>query len=46
MDLKHGDWSSDALRYDDILNYHYKPGYSNSDIYWIDSKVLDEFRVQ
>lgn len=35
---------NDVLTYSDILNYNLKPQYGNSDIYWVDAKVVDELR--
>jgi len=34
----------DRLTYNDILNYHLKPQYGNSDIYWVDAKIVENFK--
>lgn len=44
--LNSGNWTSDTLSFLDVLNYGSKPGYGSSDVYWVDVKVIGQFRPE
>jgi hypothetical protein len=37
---------NDVLSYADILNFNLKPQCGNSDIYWIDAKIIEELKLK